>query len=122
MVLDEPAPSEARRAAASCGRRAGLGEGDLANLEVTISELVTNAMLHGSPPHVVELWVEPGRVVTAVSDAGPGIPDPCAGLLKGDRPDGGLGLWIAHQVCTDVVLERHDAGFTARASIGRLPG
>jgi anti-sigma regulatory factor (Ser/Thr protein kinase) len=104
LVLTDPSPGHARRAV-----EAAIG----ANLEpaarddavLAASEIVTNAWRHGRPPITITAWVAPGRLVLTVEDHGDGPPDPLVGLLpQSGRPqgDGGLGLWMAHQVCTDV--------------------
>ncbi|WP_396135249.1 hypothetical protein [Amycolatopsis sp. A133] len=58
-------------------------------------------------------------MVVSVHDAGEGPTDPFAGLLPADRTTGGRGLWIAHQICSQVTLHRDDTGFTARLVAGR---
>jgi anti-sigma regulatory factor (Ser/Thr protein kinase) len=121
VVLLDPAPVDARRATLAVATEVGLTKSDLDTLLLVVTELVTNAIRHGDAPVVLELWTEPGRVVVAVTDRGSGPADPCAGLVRTEQPEGGLGLWLAHQVCADVALHRHDHGFTARAAVGRSP-
>jgi anti-sigma regulatory factor (Ser/Thr protein kinase) len=68
-------------------------------------------------------WAAPGRVVVAVSDAGPGPADPLVGLVApppGTRTSG-LGLWIAHELCEAVALSVTADGFTVRLVAG-APG
>ncbi|MDP9795674.1 anti-sigma regulatory factor (Ser/Thr protein kinase) [Catenuloplanes nepalensis] len=104
--LHDPSPAEARRAvrAADGGR---LPADTLDDLAVAVSETVTNAHRHGTPPIVVRVWALPDRTTVSVTDAGRGPADPFAGLLPaGDGARGGLGLWVTHQCC-DAVTERH---------------
>jgi len=123
--LADPTPSDARRAvervAASHGR---LDEEDRSGLCIAVSEVVTNATMHGRPPVVVRCWADDRRVVVTVRDqgSGPGPERPFVGLVQpaGDGL-GGLGLWIAHQSCADVVLRTDESGFTVVLSAGDPP-
>lgn len=106
LELHGPSPAEARRAvlAADDGR---LTPDALDDLAVAVSETVTNAHRHGTPPITVRFWTLPDRVTVSVTDAGRGPADPFAGLLPaGDGARGGLGLWVTHQCC-DAVTEQH---------------
>ncbi|GLY93313.1 anti-sigma factor RsbA family regulatory protein [Actinoplanes sp. NBRC 103695] len=118
--LAAPTPAAARSAvrAAAVGI---LGEDALEDLVVAVSESVTNALVHGQPPVGLRVWSGAGRVVVAVSDAGPGPKDPFAGLLPAtDRSVGGRGLWIVHQSCDNVTAETSPDGFTLRLTSGAL--
>lgn len=112
--------SRARRAVATLQDTAGLDEEDLKGLLLSVSEAVSNALLHGRPPVRVRAWAGPGRVVVTVSDHGAGPADPAAGLMAAERADGvgGLGLWIMHQMCAYVSLLRGPDGFTVRLVAG----
>jgi anti-sigma regulatory factor (Ser/Thr protein kinase) len=89
------------------------------DLVTAVSEVVTNAVRYGVPPVRVRAWTAPGRAVVTVQDEGPGVDDPFAGLVPPRRAagEGGLGLWIAHQI-SHVSLARTDAGFTVRLVAG----
>lgn len=116
--LLDPWPHEARHAVeALAGHLPPLAVDDLVT---SVSELVANGRVHGVPPTRVRAWVDPERVVVAVSDRGAGPSDPFAGLLPPDRQlgEGGLGLWITHQLCADVALIRGRDGFTVRVAAG----
>lgn len=114
LELADPDTHAAREALA--GVAAGrLGRAEAGDLALAVTEVLTNAAVHGTPPVSLRLWGEPGRVVAAVHDRGRGAEDPLVGLLplevSGHARGAGLGLWIAHQVCTDVALDWRD-GFT----------
>lgn len=116
--LADPTAAEARRAV-----RAGVGdsltEQDRDDLVVAVSETVSNAVKHGHGPIRARMWTTADRVVVAVTDAGAGPTDPYAGLLPVPRDGGGgLGLWITHQSCSHVSLDRRDDGFTVRLTAG----
>ncbi|GAA1655225.1 sensor histidine kinase [Catellatospora bangladeshensis] len=121
LDLADPQPGPARDAVAALRQAAGVSVDDLQALLVAVSEAVTNAWLHGRPPVRLRAWTGPGRLVVSVADAGPGPADPMAGLVPGPRP-GGMGLWLAHQLCTHVSLQRDPHGFTVRLAAGRLGG
>ncbi len=117
-VLVDPTPGAARSALHAVNRSA-LPAADVYNLSLALSEAVTNAGSHGTPPVHVRIWGDERHLVASVHDAGPGPGDPFVGLLPApDRVVGGLGLWIAHQVCDHVALHRDADGFTIRLTMG----
>jgi len=44
-------------------------------IDIVISELVTNAIVHGGPPITLHLWPHPGHVRVGVSDSSPATPE-----------------------------------------------
>jgi signal transduction histidine kinase len=75
-------------------------------LEIAVSELLENALVHGGDPATVDIHVavEPGMVTVSVSDDGPGIPETERELVSGDQSvtqlthSNGLGLWLSKWV------------------------
>jgi len=116
--LADPRPSDARRAVLATAP-VDLPAAEVDDLVLAVSEIVDNALRHGRPPVRVRIWAGAGQMVVSVHDAGPGPADPFAGLLPADRVVGGRGLWIAHQICSEVTLHRDETGFTARLAAGR---
>ncbi|MGW3992482.1 anti-sigma factor RsbA family regulatory protein [Amycolatopsis sp. NPDC004772] len=116
--LADPRPSDARRAVLATAP-VDLPADEVDDLVLAVSEIVDNALRHGRPPVRVRIWAGAGQMVVSVHDTGPGPADPFAGLLPADRSIGGRGLWIAHQVCSEVTLHRDETGFTARLTAGR---
>lgn len=114
VELRDPWPHQARAAVGPLldGRSADVA----ADLATATSEIVANARAHGRHPVQLRVWADDDRVVIAVDDRGSGPDDPHAGLVPPERRlgDGGLGLWIAHQLCSDVVMHRTDEGFRVR--------
>lgn len=121
IELSGPTTAQARGALVAVQTTAGLPDDDLSGLLLATTETVTNAVLHGCPPVLLRLWAAPGRIVVTVTDHGPGPADPLVGLVPGTSP-GGWGLWLAHQVCSYVSLQREPGGFTVRLLGGELPG
>jgi len=78
--------------------------------ELVVSEVVTNAVRHGtSPDDEIKLAVTPkdGYVCVQVTDPGPGlVPKP--GGLGADDEDGGFGLYIVEQLTRRWGVTRED--------------
>jgi anti-sigma regulatory factor (Ser/Thr protein kinase) len=99
-----------------------LDAADVEHLVFTVSEAVTNAIIHGRPPVRFRLWTAPDRIVATVTDRGDGPDDPFAGLLPvTDTCSAGLGLWLTHQLCNHVTRDTTDDGFTSRLVVGTPP-
>jgi anti-sigma regulatory factor (Ser/Thr protein kinase) len=100
-------------------RLAGLGGSpDLVeDLHLAIDEMTSNAVRHGGPPVQLRLWASSDRVVCRISDGGPGMDDPFAGYGPAHGSDlsrGGMGLWLARQLCDHVDVIDDGAGLTVR--------
>lgn len=119
VELVDPGPALARDVVAAWQARAALREEDLNGLLLATSEAVTNAMTHGRPPVRLRVWAVPGRMVVTITDGGTGPVEPYAGLVPGGGP-GGFGLWLAHQLCAYVSMQRDHEGFTLRLVAGSL--
>lgn len=119
VELDDPMPAAARRALADAARLTSLDQQAIDDFAVSLSEVVTNVHVHGRLPAVLRLWTDDDRLHATVTDAGHGPADPFAGLRPA-RPTNvhhglGLGLWIAHQLCSRVTHAAHPhGGFTVR--------
>ena len=88
----------ARKAMAEVAQEVGAPAADV---ELAVSEAVSNALRHGRSPVVLRAWAGDDRAVVAVSDGGDGPTDPFAGLLPaGNGSSGGLGLWLTHSSAT----------------------
>lgn len=103
---------------------------DIDALVLVVNEAATNAIWHGELPVRFRLWAGSDRVVTAVSDRGPGPSDPRAGLLPAVGPRGGAevpggaagrGLWVIHELSDFVTFDTGSAGCTLRATLGNIP-
>ncbi len=87
---------------------------------LAVDEMTSNALRHGNPPVGLRLWVGDDRIVCCIDDRGPGPADPFAGYGPAHGEDlsrGGMGLWLARQLCDHVDLWADDDGAHARLTI-----
>ena len=78
---------------------------------LAVDEMTSNALRHGRPPVALRLWTAADRIVCTISDEGPGWDDPFAGYGPAHGSDlsrGGMGLWIARQLCDHVDISGGD--------------
>jgi anti-sigma regulatory factor (Ser/Thr protein kinase) len=90
---------------------------------LAVDEMTSNALRHGGAPVSLHLWVAPDRMVCTIADCGPGWDDPFAGYGPAHGDDlsrGGMGLWLARQLCDHVDITQDDAGVRVRLTT-RLP-
>jgi anti-sigma regulatory factor (Ser/Thr protein kinase) len=117
-ALLDPAPVQAREAVRDIAR-GRVPEDEVEDLVVAVSEVVTNAILHGKAPVEVRIWPGGDRIVVTVTDAGDGPADPFAGLLPSADDDiSGRGLWITYQCVNHVTTVRRPGRFTIRLTAG----
>lgn len=87
---------------------------------LAVYEMTSNALRHGRPPVGLRLWVSDDRVVCTVSDCGSGFDDPFAGYGPAHGEDlsrGGMGLWLARQLCDHVDITHDDDGMRVRLTV-----
>jgi anti-sigma regulatory factor (Ser/Thr protein kinase) len=97
LPADPDAVGEARRWAGDVARHL-IEPGRRADLQLVISEVVTNALQHGAPGETILLAVTPKAefLCVQVTDAGPGLaPRPRATTPK---EHGGFGLFLIEQL------------------------
>lgn len=111
-----------RRLVRAHGAEIGLDPRLVDDLELAVSEILTNALLHGSPPTLVHLYEEADMWVCHVQDGG-GLPvDPLAGVVPPAEPsDHGYGLWLARQLVAAVDVGTDRTGTHVRLH-ARMPG
>lgn len=88
-----------------------LPDEQLQRAELIISELVTNAVRHGSRPGEsvrVELSTHDGQLQGCVTDNGPAFKPPAR--LPEEGETGGFGLHIVQQLAAAWQIHRSDAG------------
>jgi anti-sigma regulatory factor (Ser/Thr protein kinase) len=79
--------------------------------------MTTNALRHGRPPVDLRLWAAEGRLVCTVTDRGAGLQDPFIGYGPAHGDDlslGGMGLWLARQLCDHVDITPIGEGVRVR--------
>ena len=77
----------------------------IGDFSLAVDEMVSNAVRHGGPPVSLRLWAATDRIVCTIGDGGPGWDDPFAGYGPAHGDDlsrGGMGLWLARQLCDHV--------------------
>ena len=92
----------------------GLDAERSSELVTAINELTTNTVRHAGTHGVLRFWTVPGELIFQVEDAGH-ILDPLAGRRLQAAGTGGLGLWMANQLCDLVEVRTSAAGTTIRA-------
>ncbi|KQS71890.1 anti-sigma factor RsbA family regulatory protein [Modestobacter sp. Leaf380] len=109
-----------RRALATRAADEGLLETHETRVEdflLAVDEMTTNALRHGRPPVDLRLWAGEGRLVCRVTDHGTGLDDPFIGYGPAhgeDLSQGGMGLWLARQLCDHVDITPDGAGVSIR--------
>jgi anti-sigma regulatory factor (Ser/Thr protein kinase) len=121
LELTDPSPAQARRSVTSIGH-GQVPDTVLQDLEIGVTEAVSNARLHGCPPVTARIWAVRGRMLVHVHHTGPGPGDPLAGLVPAWADPGfrGAELWLMHMLDLDVALIRSWDGFTVRLAAGRV--
>jgi anti-sigma regulatory factor (Ser/Thr protein kinase) len=87
---------------------------------LAVDEMTSNAIRHGKPPVSLRLWVGEDRIVCSIDDHGPGFDDPFAGYGPAHGTDlsrGGMGLWLARQLCDHVDISGDDDGAHVRLTV-----
>jgi anti-sigma regulatory factor (Ser/Thr protein kinase) len=84
---------------------------------IAIDEMTSNALRHGRAPVSLRLWISSDRLICSISDHGTGWDDPFAGYgpAHGENlSHGGMGLWLARQLCDHVDIRRGEHGASVR--------
>jgi anti-sigma regulatory factor (Ser/Thr protein kinase) len=91
------------------------------DFRLAVDEMTSNALRHGSRPVDLRIWVGDDRVVCTISDQGTGWDDPFAGYGPAHGEDlsrGGMGLWLARQLCDHVdITTGTDGGALVRLTV-----
>lgn len=126
VMLDEDlTPLTARRAFVAAVGLSRVEDLRIAELSLGVTEIVTNAFLHGALPARFRLWLEPDRVVCAVEDSGVRPHDPLLGFWPRRAEAGGMGLWLTRQMFDHVELDASELGgllVCLEAGFGGEPG
>ena len=119
-AADRASLDNARWFVTSYGRTIGLSASQLVDLEIAITELLTNSISHGGGIGTFRVWTEEAHFVCEVSDTGQ-ITDPLAGRLPTDDTQRhGRGLVLVNQIVDLVRMHTSPGGTTVRIYL-RLP-
>ncbi|RRR96862.1 anti-sigma factor RsbA family regulatory protein [Glycomyces terrestris] len=117
---DSSTLDNARWFVTSYARAAGMTSLQLVDLEIVITELLTNSIWHGGGTGTFRIWTEPSHLVCEVSDAGH-ITDPLAGRMPTDESQfHGRGLVLVNQIVDLLRVHTSPRGTTVRFYL-RLP-
>jgi anti-sigma regulatory factor (Ser/Thr protein kinase) len=95
----------------------GVATERVGELATAVSEIATNAILHGRADGTARIWVEDRRLVCEVRGSGR-IRDPLIGRLRpAPGQPHGYGVWLANQFCDLVQIRSVDAVTTVRLHI-----
>ncbi|MER6506216.1 ATP-binding protein [Nonomuraea sp. NPDC001636] len=94
------ARQRAREVLAECGYR-----GRREDVLLVVSELVTNALVHGDGPPALRIRCTPSHVRIEVRDSGPRLPEP-----REPGPDNGWGLRVIELLSTGWGVSRAEGG------------
>jgi len=76
-----------------------------------VHEVLANGLNHGRPPVRLGVWVDTAKVTCLIVDSGPGIANPLTGYRYPEAArDRGRGLWIARQLCDELIIRNSDGG------------
>jgi anti-sigma regulatory factor (Ser/Thr protein kinase) len=99
----------------------GLPEPRVSDLVAAASELAANSVIHGGGRGLATIWGEDGAAFVEVADAGR-ITDPEVGTrLPDPEVEHGRGLYIANQLCDEVVIDSTESGTRVRLRVGVEP-
>jgi anti-sigma regulatory factor (Ser/Thr protein kinase) len=109
-----------RRAVATALTGVAAAADVLQDFLLAVDEMTSNALRHGGRPVDLRLWVGPDRLVCTIRDRGAGWDDPFAGYGPAHGDDlsrGGMGLWLARQLCDHVDIRTGTGGASVRLTL-----
>lgn len=116
-VHEPPDLARARRLLADASVGVGLPVERIDRLTVALSEVVTNAILHGNGSATITITGGDSAVTVEVQDHGTGL----RGTPRPTRPEpgqiGGRGLWLAGELCDRVYINSSTSGTTVRMTM-----
>lgn len=108
-------PAQARAVVAAWSQRLGLDD-VTDDMTLIVSEMVTNAVKHASPPVALEISTDGERVLIAVRDGSPAQPQP---READTESEGGRGLLLVDLLCEDHGVRPEPPGKTVWAALTR---
>ena len=118
ITIDCSSPADvagARRLVRSLGADLRLDPDVVADVALAVTEVLTNALLHGAPPVMLHVYEDGPTWVCHIQDGGHAPLDPLTGLVPPAEPsDHGYGLWLARQLCSAVDVGTDGSGTHVR--------
>jgi len=112
---------ELRRLAARHAQAAGFGKEQTSDLVFVANEIASNSVVHAGGGGLFCIWQDGGAVVCETQDRGR-ITKALVGRERPDRTQvGGLGLWLANQLCDLVQIRTFADGSVVRVRMSRRP-
>ncbi len=110
----------ARTLVSGRARAAGLTSGQVGDVALVVTELVTNSIEHGGGRAGLAVWATDTELVCEIRDDGV-LGDPLAGLrpAPADQPHG-RGLLLVHTLADLVTITTDDTGTAIRAHFSRV--
>jgi anti-sigma regulatory factor (Ser/Thr protein kinase) len=119
LIFDADELPAVRRFVAEHAGRAGLDADRIADLQLAVNEVATNAVVHGGGPGTLRIWSEHGGVVCEVCDPGESS-NPLAGRIPPDpTSESGRGLLLVNYLCDLVQTYLHRSSTTIRLHMRR---
>ncbi|MEV0408010.1 ATP-binding protein [Actinoallomurus sp. NPDC050550] len=107
-----------RRFTEALARRYKVNEGLVGDLVIAVNEIATNAVRHGSPHAELSMWTEDGSVIAEIHDSGTWTPaDAPGGTPPPPEAEGGMGIWVARQICSAVNIRTGINGTVVRLEL-----
>ncbi|GAA4630137.1 hypothetical protein GCM10023196_054230 [Actinoallomurus vinaceus] len=99
-------------------RRYRMNEGLIGDLVIAVNEIATNAVRHGSHYAELRMWTEDSRVIAEIHDSGTWTPaDTPGGSPPPPDAEGGMGIWVARQICSAVNIRTGINGTVVRLEL-----
>lgn len=114
MIFSKEDLEAVRNFISAQAHQTGFSQNKLDDLVLVVNEIATNSLKYGGGGGLLRLWREVDAVVCEVGDTGK-IDQPLAGRLRptGDL-EGGMGLWLANQLCDLVQVRSYKTGSVVR--------
>jgi anti-sigma regulatory factor (Ser/Thr protein kinase) len=109
--------ARARRLVAAVAGGIGLHPDRVDRLTVALSEVATNAVVHGGGSATILVTGGRGQLAVEIRDQGGGGPPPSVRAPVSPTQLSGRGLWLADQLCDHVDIRASDAGTTVRLTM-----
>jgi serine/threonine-protein kinase RsbW len=116
LRIDVTRAAHVRRSVIEAARAVGLDQSVADRFVVAVNEIVINAVRHGGGIADVTVAGDDHRLVVTIVDYGSGLdPDRPLALPPAEQTHG-RGLWLAHHLCDDLVIDSSTAGTRVRLS------